>query len=123
MKPIKETLEKHIKKLKNLFNDHCYIQSNNGLEEYEIQCTVAKPKEQYVEESNNNHKLELSFHILVSELKQAKNLLDESLSQCPINDFTNYKINYKGNVYTVYKVSPNGSYDISREIYGRLVDV
>lgn len=123
MKPIRETLEKHIKKLKNLFNDYCYIQSNNGLEEYEIQCTVAKSKEQYVEESNNNHKLELSFHILVSELKQAKNLLDESLSQCPINDFTNYKINYKGNVYTVYKVAPNGSYDISREIYGRLINV
>nr|DAX66617.1 MAG TPA: hypothetical protein [Bacteriophage sp.] len=123
MKNIKEQMEKHIKKLKNLFNDYCYIQSNNDLEEYEIQCTVAKPKEQYVEESRANHKLELIFHILVSELKQAKNLLDNNLSQCPINDFTNYKINYKGNTYIVYKVAPNGSYDIARELYGRLLDV
>ena len=120
---IKKDMEKHIKKLKTLFKDYCYIQSNDNKEEYEIQCTVAKPKEQYVEESNNKHKLELIFHILVSELKQAKNMLDETLSQCPINDFTNYKINYKGNIYVVYKVAPNGSYDVARELYGRLVDV
>nr|DAW82351.1 MAG TPA: hypothetical protein [Bacteriophage sp.] len=123
MKKIKQHMEKHIKKLKNLFEDYCYIQSDNNLEEYEVQCTIAKVKEQYVEESNNSHKLELIFHILVSDLKVAKNLMDETLSQCPIDDFTNYKIQYKGNTYVVYKVAQNGSFDNAREIYGRLVNV
>lgn len=123
MKKIKQHMEKHIKKLKNLFEDYCYIQSDNNLEEYEVQCTIAKVKEQYVEESNNSHKLELIFHILVSDLKLAKNLMDETLSQCPIDDFTNYKIQYKGNTYVVYKVTQNGSFDNAREIYGRLVNV
>lgn len=123
MKNIKAQMEKHSRKLKKLFNDHCYIQSNNGEEEYELLCTVAKPKEQYVEESRANHKSELIFHILVSDLKSSKNLLDYNLSQCPVNDFTNYKINYKGNIYVVYKVAPNGSYDVAREIYGRILEV
>lgn len=123
MEKIKKDMDKHIKKLKDLFGDYCYIISNTGLEEYEIQCTIAKVKEQYTEESNNLHKLDLIFHVLNSELRNAKNLLDENLSQCPINDFTNYKINYKGKYYTIYRVSQNGSFDIAREIYGRLLDV
>lgn len=118
---IREKFEHHIRRHKKLFNRVCYILSDNGEEEYELLCTEAKPKEQEVAETKNMHKQSVVLYIIQSDLKNAKNMLNEDINKCPITDFTGYKINYKGDNYVVYQVGTNGSFSVVSEIYCRLI--
>lgn len=119
---IKEQFEKHIRKHKKLFNRYCYIISNDGKEEYEILCTEKKPKDQYVLESKNLHRETIVLKVILNDLKQASNIMNSSEFNCPTEDFSKYKISYRGNNYIVTEVAPNGSFDVIRELHCRLME-
>lgn len=114
---VRETHKKHIDRLTKLFNKKCYIVSLDDREMYEVLCLENKPKDVLVSEGFNKENRIVLLRVLVENLENAVNILDDSLNQCPINDFTNYKIEYDGVNYTVYRLDKNGSFDTVREIY------